>query len=58
MKGEMTFRKKGKLDLRFIGPFEILSRVKEVAYKVGLPPSLSVMHSVFHVFMLMILGCS
>ena len=40
MKGVMRFGKKGKLSPRFIGPFEILSRVGEVAYKLALPPSL------------------
>ncbi|XP_050898050.1 uncharacterized protein LOC127104957 [Lathyrus oleraceus] len=32
----------------FIGPYHILKRVGEVAYKVVLPPSLSKLHSVFH----------
>ena len=41
VKGVMMFRKKEKLSPRFIGPFEILSRVGEVAYKLALPPSLS-----------------
>ncbi|XP_069146959.1 uncharacterized protein [Solanum lycopersicum] len=36
MKGMMRFGKKGKLSPRFIGPFEILSRVGEVAYKLAL----------------------
>ena len=52
MKGVMRFGKKGKLSPRFVGPFEILSRVGEVAYKLALPPSLSVVHPVFHVSML------
>ena len=52
MKGVMRFGKKDKLSLRFIGPFEILSRVGEVAYKLALPPSLSAVHPVFHVSML------
>ena len=52
MKGVMRFGKKGKLSLRFIGPFEILSRVGEVAYKLALPPSLSAIHPIFHVSML------
>ena len=50
--GVMRFGKKGKLSPRFIGPFEILSRVGEVAYKLALPPSLSAVHPVFHVSML------
>jgi len=32
-----------------IGPFEILKRVGPVAYQVALPPSLSNLHSVFHI---------
>ena len=52
MKGVMKFGKKGKLRPRFIGPFEILSRVGEVAYKLAFPPSLSAIHHVFHVYML------
>ena len=52
MKGVMRFGTKGKLSPRFIGPFEILSRVGEVAYKLALPPSLSAIHPFFHVSML------
>ncbi|KAK4718181.1 hypothetical protein R3W88_016519 [Solanum pinnatisectum] len=52
MKGVMRFEKKDKLSPRFIGPFEILSRVGEVAYKLALTPSLSTVHPVFHVSML------
>ena len=52
MKGVMRFGKKGKFNPRFIGPFEILSRVGEVAYKLALPPSLSAVHPIFHVSML------
>ncbi|XP_070038071.1 uncharacterized protein [Nicotiana tomentosiformis] len=52
MKGIMRFGKKGKLSPRFIGPFEVLKRVGEVAYELALPPSLSGVHSVFHISML------
>ncbi|XP_070002274.1 uncharacterized protein [Nicotiana sylvestris] len=52
MKGVMMFEKKSKLSPRYIGYFEILERVGEVAYKLALPPSLSVVHPVFHVSML------
>ena len=34
---------------RYIGPFEILDRVGEVAYRLALPPSLAGVHDVFHV---------
>ena len=52
MKGVMRFGKKGKLALRYIGPFEIQSKVGEVAYRLVLPPELSRIHPVFHVSML------
>ena len=52
MKGVMRFGKKGKLSPRFVGLFEILERVGEVAYKIALPPTLSGIHNVFHEFML------
>ena len=48
----MRFGKKGKLSPRFVGPFEILERVGNVAYRLALPPSLSGVHNVFHVSML------
>ncbi|XP_070014628.1 uncharacterized protein [Nicotiana sylvestris] len=52
MKGVIRFGKKGKLSPRFIGPFEILDRVGEVAYRLALLPSLLAVHPVFHVSML------
>ena len=51
-RGVMRFGKKGKLSPRFIGPFQILHRVGEVAYKLALPPQLSSVHPNFHVSML------
>ena len=48
----MRFGKKGKLALRYIGPFEIRSKVGEVAYRLVLPPELSRIHLVFHVSIL------
>ncbi|XP_070007881.1 uncharacterized protein [Nicotiana sylvestris] len=52
MKGVLRFGKKGKLSPRFIGPFEVLRRVGEVAYELALPPNLSGVHLVFHVSLL------
>ncbi|KAL4022676.1 hypothetical protein IC575_016420 [Cucumis melo] len=41
-----------KLSPRFVGPLEILERIGPVAYRLALPPSLSVVHDVFHVSIL------
>ena len=46
------FGVKGKLNPRFVGPFEILERVGAVAYRLALPPSLAGIHDVFHVLQL------
>ena len=51
-RGVVRFNKRGKLSLRFIGPFEILERIGTVAYCLALPPSMSGVHEVFHVSML------
>ena len=48
----VRFDKRGKLSSRYNGPFEVLERVGTVAYQLVLPPSLSSVHAVFHVFML------
>ncbi|WMV54571.1 hypothetical protein MTR67_047956 [Solanum verrucosum] len=52
MKGVMKFGKKGKLGPHYIGLFEILNCLGPVVYRLDLPPSLSRVHPVFHVFML------
>ena len=51
-KGVIRFGKKGKLSLRFVGPFEVLERIDSLAYRVALPPALSNIHNVFHISML------
>lgn len=53
MKGVVRFgKKKAKLSPRFIGPFQILERVGNLAYRLDLPTNLSKVHNVFHVSML------
>ena len=49
MKGVMRFGKKGKLSQKFIGPYESLDRIGEVAYRLALPPCLDRVHNVFHI---------
>ena len=43
------FGRRGKLNLRYIGQFEILARIGLVAYKLCLPQELSNIHPVFYV---------
>ncbi|GKC80977.1 hypothetical protein Tco_1136694 [Tanacetum coccineum] len=45
----VRFGKKGKLALRYVGPFEIVERVGPVAYRLKLPQELSCVHDTFHV---------
>ena len=52
IRGVMRFGKSGKLSPRYVGHFEILKRVGEVAYQLALPPTLTSAHDVFHVSML------
>ncbi|WVZ75477.1 LOW QUALITY PROTEIN: hypothetical protein U9M48_023524 [Paspalum notatum var. saurae] len=49
MGGICRFNMKGKLAPRYIGPFKILEKKGEVAYRLELPPSLLGVHDVFHV---------
>ena len=44
--------KEGQVEPRYIGPFEIVERIGEVAYQLALPPALSGVHPVFHISML------
>ena len=51
MKGLMRFDNKGKLSLRYIGPYEILQRVGNVSYELKLPNDLAFVHPMFNVSM-------
>ncbi|KAK9064954.1 hypothetical protein SSX86_016337 [Deinandra increscens subsp. villosa] len=48
-KGVIRFGKRGKLNPRYIGPFEITETIGPVAYRLNLPAELSSVHNVFHV---------
>lgn len=50
-KGVMHSGKKRKISPRYVGPFEILDRVSEVAYRCALRPQLSEVHTMFHISM-------
>ncbi|XP_070046801.1 uncharacterized protein [Nicotiana tomentosiformis] len=52
MKVIMRFGKKGKLSPRYIKLYRIIQRVCQVAYKLELPPEMSLVLPVFHVSML------
>ncbi|GKF43812.1 putative reverse transcriptase domain-containing protein, partial [Tanacetum coccineum] len=47
-KGVVCFGKRGKLNLRYVGPFKVLEKVGEVVYKLELPEELSRVHNTFH----------
>jgi hypothetical protein len=49
MRGTRTFKVKGKLAPRYVGPFKIISRKGEVSYQLELLPQLSDVHDVCHV---------
>ena len=44
--------KKGKISLRYVGPYRILSHFGKVAYELELPSDLASVHPVFHVSLL------
>ncbi|GKC60792.1 putative reverse transcriptase domain-containing protein [Tanacetum coccineum] len=48
-KGIFRFGKRGKLNLRYIGPFKILEWIGLVAYRLELSKELSNVHNTFHV---------
>nr|GFD15147.1 putative reverse transcriptase domain-containing protein [Tanacetum cinerariifolium] len=48
-KGVVHFGKRGKFNPRCVGPFKVLERVRDVAYKLDLPEELSIVHNTVHV---------
>ena len=52
MKGVVRFGKRGKLNPRYVGPFEILEKIGPVAYRLALTPEFANVHDIFHVSML------
>ncbi|XP_070008605.1 uncharacterized protein [Nicotiana sylvestris] len=51
-KGIMRFGKKGKLSLMYVGSYQNIQRIGQVAYKLELPPEMLLVHPVFHVSIL------
>ncbi|XP_073152173.1 uncharacterized protein [Henckelia pumila] len=49
MKGVVRFGKIGKLNPRYVGPFEILDKVGTLEYRLALPLDMSRIHNVFHI---------
>ena len=52
VRGSLRFGQKGKLARRYVGPYEILIKVGDVANRLTLPLELSRVHNVFHISML------
>nr|GFC39245.1 putative reverse transcriptase domain-containing protein [Tanacetum cinerariifolium] len=49
LKGVVRFGKRWELNPRYVGPFKLLERIGDVAYKLDLPEELSRVHNTLHV---------
>lgn len=49
LKGVIRFNKTGKLNPRYVAPFEILKKLSTLASQLALPPKLSRIHVVLHI---------
>nr|GEZ63653.1 putative reverse transcriptase domain-containing protein [Tanacetum cinerariifolium] len=47
-KGVVRFGNQGKLNPRYVGPFKVLAKIGDVAYRLELPQELSRVHHTFH----------
>lgn len=52
-KGTITFSLSRKLNPRYIGPFDIIAKVEDMAYELALPPNLDKVHNVLPISKLM-----
>ncbi|XP_052485149.1 uncharacterized protein LOC128040440 [Gossypium raimondii] len=48
----LRFDRKGKLSSRFIGPYEIIKRIRAIVHRLALLPKIDRIHNVFHISML------
>nr|GFC42731.1 putative reverse transcriptase domain-containing protein [Tanacetum cinerariifolium] len=44
-----TLWQTGEVNPKYVGPFKVLERVRDIAYKLDLPEELSRVHNTFHV---------
>ncbi|KAK9083678.1 hypothetical protein Scep_030149 [Stephania cephalantha] len=51
-KGLHRFSLKGKLALKFIGPFKIKKLIRKIAYELDLPSQMLEIHPMFHISIL------
>ena len=52
MERGVAIQKEMEVSPRYMGPYEIVERIGEVAYQLRLPPELARIQDVFHVSML------